>query len=313
MPGTLIEAVFADAVVKGILDKTDSERALKAMLKNAEVPSGNNAQGRKCVKEYSTLGYVPYDLCGESVNETLDCAFGDFCIAQVAKCLGKNDIVEKYLQRSKNYKNLFDKDSGFMRAKDSKGSFRPDFDMYAWGRDYTESSAWQASLAVQHDMQGLAELYGGKQQFLAHIDLLNAQKPLYAIGGYGGEIHEMTEMAAVNFGQCAISNQPSFHIPFIYAELGDSDKSTMLVRSIVAELFSSKDDGFPGDEDNGTMASWYLFATMGFYPFCPSKGEYVVTSPLFDKVVLHLQNNDIDVVKLLKGKTKINHNQFIKQ
>jgi predicted alpha-1,2-mannosidase len=313
MPGTLIEAVLADAVVKDILPKKDCERALQAMLKNAEVPSQNHAQGRKCVHEYAQMGYVPYDLCGESVNETLDCAYGDFCIAQVAAYLGKKELAVKYYQRSKNYKNLFDSRVGFMRAKDSKGNFRPDFDEHAWGRDYTESSAWQASTAVQHDMQGLVDLYGGKDAFLKHIDALNAQKPLYAIGGYGGEIHEMTEMAAVDFGQCAISNQPSFHIPFIYAELGEREKSVVLVRSIVKELFTAQDDGFPGDEDNGTMASWYLFATMGFYPFCPSKAEYVVTAPLFDKVVLHTKTGQKDVVKLLQGKTKIDHSDFIKK
>ncbi len=310
MPGTLIEAVLGDAVVKGLLDKKDSRRALNAMLKNAEVQSDKNAQGRKCVAEYGKIGYVPYDKCWESVNETLDCAYGDYCIAAVAEKLAETEIARKYYTRSKNYSKLFDKDSGFMRARDSKGNFRNEpFDCFAWGRDYTEGSAWQTSVSVQHDMNGLAELYGGNEKYVEFIDKLFAAPPRYSIGGYGGEIHEMTEMAAADFGQCAISNQPSFHIPYIYAELGYPEKSKAAVKYIVDKAFSSADDGFPGDEDNGTMAAWYIFSTMGFYPFCPSRDDYLVTAPLFDKIILHA-GKDIDVIELLKNKKRIRQRDF---
>jgi putative alpha-1,2-mannosidase len=150
------------------------------------------------------------------VNCTQDYAYGDWCIAQVAKLCGKKDIAERYEKRAENYKNLFDCETGFMRSRDRDGKFFPaeDFDPFAWGGDYTEGSAWQNSFSVPQDYVGLAELYGGKTQFLQKIDELFAADPTeYRIGGYPLEIHEMTEMAAVDFGQCAISNQPCFHIP----------------------------------------------------------------------------------------------------
>lgn len=310
MPGTLIEPVLADAVVKDILTKEQENRALIAMLKNAEVESDNKLYGRKCVALYNKLGFVPYDYCYESVNETLDCAYGDYCIAVVAKKLGKLDIYEKYLNKSKNYKNLFDSSVGFMRAKNSFNKFRKEeFCPDDWGLDYTEASAWQTSLSVQHDILGLKKLYGNKKEFVAYLDKLFMVKPNYGKGGYGGEIHEMTEMAAVDFGQCAISNQPSFHIPYIYAELGMKNKSKKIVKKITDELFSSNDDGFPGDEDNGTMACWYIFSVLGLYPFCPSKGEYTLIGTSLKHAVIKTKNGNIDLKKL-KG-NKIEHKELI--
>lgn len=309
MPGTLIEAVLADAAVKGLLSDGDLKLALTAVLKNAEVQSSDVRQGRKCIADYQRLGFVPYDKCGESVNETLDCAYGDFCIGQIAFAAGEKDVAEKYYVRSKNYKNLFDSSVGFMRARNSEGVFRHDFDRFAWGRDYTEGSAYQTSVAVQHDVCGLADLYGGKEKCVEFLDGLVSCPPVYHIGGYGGEIHEMTEMAAADFGQCAISNQPSFHIPYMYGELGEKQKTVDLVKRLLT-AFTSLDDGFPGDEDNGTMAAWYVFSALGFYPLCPGKAEYVVSESAFTKAVIHT-DKDIDLIKLLKNKTKIAHSEFI--
>ena len=122
----------------------------------------------------------------------------------------------------------------------------------------------------------------------------------------------MTEMAAVDFGQCAISNQPSFHIPFIYAALGDNGKSAAIVKNMVENLFSSDDDGYPGDEDNGTMACWYIFACLGFYPYCPAKAEYVVTKTLFDKAEIVRDDGTIDVVKTICKRSVVSHEEFLK-
>ncbi len=310
MPSSLCDAVLADAVVKGVLSQEDCRRALKAALKTAEVPSGSRIQGRKAIRDYETLGYVPYDEVHESVNETLDCAYGDYCIAQMAACLGETEIADKYYQRSKNYRHLFDAQSGFMRAKNKNGEFRPNFDPYAWGGDYTEGSAFQTSIAVQHDIEGLADLYGGKEAYLRFLDrACQRETPRYAVGSYGAEIHEMTEMAAVDFGQCAISNQPSFHMPYIYAMLGEQQKTVELCRELCT-TFSNANDGFPGDEDNGTTAAWYLFTTLGFYPFCPGKAEYVVSECLFDKAVIHTAKGDVDVKQLLSGKTVVSHREL---
>ena len=218
---------------------------------------------------------MPYDKYSESVNLTLNAAYFDDCIATVAGILGYENKKEKYLARAKNYKNIFDKETGFMRPRDTQGNFDPDFDPISWGRHYTEASAWQTSFAVQHDIEGLAELYGGKNKLIKKIDELFATEPDYLIRGYDCEIHEITELAAIDFGQCAISNQPSFHIPYIYSALGCVEKSAYRVERLCKEAFSYEDDGFPGDEDNGTTAIWYIFGVLGFYPFCPGKPEYV--------------------------------------
>lgn len=275
MPSTLVDAVICDAAVKGFIDRPTLEIAFEGMIKHSVTDAPNRNFGRTGAGDYCKLGWVPYDKYGESVNLTQDAAYGDWCIARVAEILGKGDIAAEYDRRAKNYRNIFDPETGFMRAKDSKGEFRPDFSPVSWGRDYTEGSAWQNSFAVPHDIEGLAELYGGREQLMRKIDELFAEKPHYEVGGYGGEIHEMTEMAAADFGQCAISNQPSFHIPYIYSALGEVDRTAYWVEKLCKEAFSYADDGFPGDEDNGTMALWYVFGVLGFYPFCPGKPEFV--------------------------------------
>jgi len=284
MPSTMIDAVLADGAKYRAIQGERLETALEAMIKHANVPSEYKEFGRTGCVEYTRLGYVPNDEYRESVNLTLDAAYFDYCLAVVADILGYTDKKEKYLARAKNYANIFDKETGFMRPKDSNGVTKPNFDPYSWGGDYTEASAWQTSLAVQHDIEGLAELHGGKDEFIKKLDEFFDAPLDYRVCGYGFEIHEMTEMAAGNWGQCAISNQPSFHIPFMYAYLGNPDKTEYWVKRICEEGFTSADDGYPGDEDNGTMALWYVFSVMGFYPIAPGKDEYVKFKPLVDEV-----------------------------
>jgi len=275
MPSTFIDCVIAHAVVNGIGDRKTWEDALDGMLKHANNNGPMPRFGRNGAEDYVKLGYVPRDVCGESVNLTLDAAYGDWCIAEIARILGRDELIPEYTRRAKNYANLYDPETGFMRAKDSQGVMTPDFDPIKWGRDYTEAAAWQTTFAVPHDIEGLAELMGGRDALLAKLDAFFAQPPTYRVWGYGGEIHEMTELAALDFGQCAISNQPSFHIPFIYAYLGETEKTRYWVHKMALEAFSWQDDGFPGDEDNGTTSAWYVFACLGMYPLCPGKAELV--------------------------------------
>lgn len=294
MPSTLVDAVICDGAVKGFIDNDLLEIALEGMIKHSVRNSGHNDFGRNGAESYCKLGYVPYEEEKESVNLTLDAAYGDWCIAEIAKILGKNDIEKEYRNRALNYKNIFDSETGFMRAKDKKGDFRPNFSPIGWGRDYTEGSAWQNSFAVPHDIEGLAELYGGKDKLIEKIDELFATPPHYIIHGYNCEIHEVTEMAAVDFGQCGMNNQPSFHIPYIYSALGDVEKTAYWVKKICADLFSYENDGFPGDEDNGTTAIWYIFGILGLYPFCPGKTEYVKGIKQIDKAYIGEKELDIN-------------------
>lgn len=294
MPSTLVDAVIADGAVKGFIDNDLLELALEGMIKHSVTNAPHKRFGRNGAESYCKLGYVPYEEEKETVNLTLDAAYGDWCIAEIAKILGKKDIEKEYRKRALNYKNLFDRETGFMRAKNKKGEFRPDFTPIGWGRDYTEGSAWQNSFAVPHDMEGLAKLYGGKDKLIAKIDELFATPPHYEIIGYDCEIHEITEMAAVDFGQCGMNNQPSFHIPYIYSELGEVEKSAYWVKKICDELFSYEDDGFPGDEDNGTTAIWYIFGVLGLYPFCPGKPEYVKGIKQVDKAFIGDKELDVN-------------------
>lgn len=308
MPSTLIDAVLCDAAVKGILTGKTLENAFEGMLRHSKVNSSNDDFGRSGAESYCQYGYVPYEVHRESVNLTADAAYGDWCIARIAELLGKDDIVKEYDKRAGNYKNLFDPETGFMRAKDKNGKFRPDFSAVSWGRDYTEGSAWQNSFAVPHDIDGLAQLYGGRDKLMAKMDELFATPPIYEVTGYGAEIHEMTEMAAADFGQCAISNQPSFHIPYIYSALGDVEKTSYWVEKMCKELFSYEDDGFPGDEDNGSMALWYVFSNIGIYPFCPGKNEFVRTKKLVKSVKILGREFDADSC----ASNKINYFDVVK-
>ena len=284
MPSTAIDAIIADVATKGLISKELLEIAFKGMELHANNKAELAAYGRDGCEEYVKLGYVPCDKYSESVNLTLDAAYFDSCLATVADVLGYADKKEYYMIRSENYANIFDSETGFMRPKDSDGNFKPDFDPVSWGGDYTEAAAWQTSFAVQHDFEGYARLLGGQDKLIEKLDEFFYAPVEYRVGGYGYEIHEMTEMAACDWGQCAISNQPSFHIPFIYNYFGHPEKTEYWLKRICDEGFSAENDGFPGDEDNGTTAAWYIFSCLGIYPITPGKPIFTHCAPMVDNI-----------------------------
>ncbi|MDH6365182.1 putative alpha-1,2-mannosidase [Enterococcus sp. PF1-24] len=288
MPGTLIDAVIADAAVKGIGSDLMPE-FLEAMKKGATIQSENKNYGRQGTTDYLKYGYVPSQY-HESVNHTLDYAYSDFCISQVAKTLGETDDVNYYQKQAGNFRNIFDAETGFMRAKDTEGNFREGFLATRWGKDYAEGSAWQSSFAVYQDFAGLIEAYGSSEIFEQKLIELCNQSPSFNVEGYGSEIHEMSEMAAIEFGQLAISNQPSFHYPYLFSYLGKPEMAQPLIKQLLTQTFDDSINGYPGDEDNGSMAGWYIFNCLGFYPVTPGSGEYVIGMPLLDKVTLKLSN-----------------------
>lgn len=275
MPSTLIDSFLAQAATAGLADRKTLEGVYEAMVHHANNAAPETRFGRTGIEEYLRIGYVPCDRYHQSVNLTQDFAFGDYCIAKVARVLGYEAEAEKYFARAKNYRALLDPETSFMRAKDSKGNFKEPFDPLAWDEDYTESAAWQATFAVPHDLAGLADCMGGKEKLLRQLDALFAEKGMGRVGGRGFEIHEMTELNAEDFGQCAINNQPSFHIPFIYALFGKPEKTMHWVDRICGEEFRATPDGFPGDEDNGAMASWYVLSRLGLYPMCPADNTWI--------------------------------------
>lgn len=295
MTGSLIDSVFADAAVKGVRG-FDLTTAYEGLKKHASEPGNpEKGYGRRGIEDYLRLGYVPADRIEQSVAETVDAAYGDFCIAQIAKALGRTEDAEAFSVRSHNWRKLFDPQTGFLRGKDASGVWVEPFDEFAWGSPYVEGSAWQHRWDAPHDLEGLVDALGGNEHAVAVLEKMLALPPIFNVGAYGQEIHEMSEMAAVNFGQYAQSNQPVHHLLYIFALAGRPDRTQYWVRRVMQELYS--EEVFPGDEDTGSMAAWYLMGAMGFYSVCPGKPEYVAGSPLFDRITLHLPGDRKTIIE----------------
>jgi predicted alpha-1,2-mannosidase len=295
MTGSLIDSVFADAAAKGIsgFNLADAYEGLK---KHATTP-GNPAKGygRVGLELYLQHHYIPADRIQQSVAETADAAYGDFCIAQVAKALDKQKDYVAFLNRSENWRNLFNHDVQFLRGKNEDGSWVVPFDPFTWGSPYVEGSAWQHRWDVPHDIPGLIDEIGGNVAAVEALEQMLTVPPKFNVGVYGVEIHEMSEMAAVAFGQYAHSNQPVHHLLYIFAHAGRPDRTQLWVRKVMQDLYTP--DAFPGDEDTGSMSAWYILSALGFYPLCPGKAEYTLGSPLFSRATLRLPKETTLVIE----------------
>lgn len=288
MIGTHSDAVFADAIVRGI-DKAgegfDANLAYEAVKKNATVPSTQGSFGRKGLDDLRKNGFLTtshyHGTCA-----TLDFAYDDFCIGQIAKHLGKHDEAKQFTQYSQTYRNVFDTSVHFFRGRNVDGSWQTPFDPFDWGGPWVEGSAWQHAFDVPHDPAGLIQLYGGDAKLVAKLDEMMSTPPHFNKGDYGQEIHEMTEMAAVDFGQYAHSNQPVHHVLMMYAAAGAPEKMRHWVRRVMNELYGSGPEGLCGDEDNGEMTAWYVLNAIGLFPLCPGNPEWVLTSPLAAKATI---------------------------
>ena len=304
MPGTLIDGLIADSACKDMAPDLEEE-FLKAMLETATKADPKSINGRHGLAQYQELGYLSTDY-HESVSHTLDYAYSDFCISTCAAKLEQEDLAKTYAHYSKNYQNLFDPETGYMRARDVDGNFRPDFSPYSWGRDYAECSAIQASLGVLHDISGLSQLMGGKEAFSNYLLKTCQSLPLFETTGYGYEIHEMSEMATAPFGQLAISNQPSFHIPYLFRYSNYPQYTSLLIKTLRQKAFRAGWDAYPGDEDNGSLSAWYVWSALGLYPTCPGKASYDLGIPLFDHLRVYLAEKD----QWLDVRTQQNHEHF---
>jgi predicted alpha-1,2-mannosidase len=313
MTGSLIDSVFGDAAAKGI-GGFDLAMAYEGLKKHATQPGNPNAgYGRRGIEEYLQYNYCPADRIKQSVAETVDAAYGDFCIAQVAKALGHDADYQMFIERSENWRQLFDPRTGFLRGKKSDGSWLEPFDPITWGDPYVEGSAWQHRWDVPHNFPALIEALGGKEKTVAALEQMLTMPPDFNVGVYGQEIHEMSEMAAVPFGQYAQSNQPVHHVLYLFAAAGRPDRTRFWVDKVMRELYTPHT--FPGDEDTGSMAAWFIFSSLGFYPACPGKPDYTLGCAFFPRATLHLPNSKTLVIETStsapsKGLVELNGGQL---
>ncbi|WP_184544003.1 GH92 family glycosyl hydrolase [Mucilaginibacter sp. FT3.2] len=290
MIGNNSASVVSEAYLKGMRGY-DIETLYQA-LKHGANNEGPNATGRRGVQYYNTLGYVPYNVkINENAARTLEYAYDDFAIYQLGKALGKpKSEIDIYKKRSLNYRNVFDPETKLMRGKNEDGKFETPFNPFKWGDAFTEGNSWHYSWGVFHDIQGLINLMGGKQQFVAKLDSVFSMPPTFDDSYYGGVIHEIREMQIANMGQYAHGNQPIQHMIYLYNHAGQPWKTQYWARETMNKLYKATPDGYCGDEDNGQTSAWYIFSAMGFYPVTPASDQYVLGAPLFKKVTINLEN-----------------------
>ena len=287
MVGNNSASIVADAYMKG-LRGYDIDKLWEAVLHGANsVHPKVSSTGRAGFELYNKMGYVPCDKLNQSVARTLEYAYDDWCIYTLGKALGRPEKeIKVYAQRAMNYRNVFDPSIRLMRGKDSKGNFETPFNPTDWTRSFTEGDTWHWTWCVFHDPQGLIDIMGGKDSFNQMMDSTFIVPPV----AKERMIHEEREMQVMNMGQYAHGNQPIQHMIYLYNYSGQPWKTQYWIREVMDKLYSAHADGYCGDEDNGQTSAWYVFSALGFYPVCPGTDQYIVGTPYFDEVKLHLEN-----------------------
>jgi predicted alpha-1,2-mannosidase len=317
MSGYHSVSVIADAFIKGVANG-DAKAALAACVTTAR------KQNYEGIGDYIKYGYIPSEKSGISISNTLEYAYDDWAIAQLAKKLGETEIYNEFIQRSTNYKNVFDKD-GFVKRKNADGTFLPNADLLSThGQGLIEGNSWNYSFFVPHNPIHLIELMGGKNKFVAKMDSLFT---MYLPDKYFAETEDITREGII--GTYVHGNEPAHHVAYLYNYAGKPSKTQELIRKILANQYKPASDGLGGNDDCGQMSAWYIFSALGFYPVAPGNDEYQVGSPIINNAVIALENgnqlkitvqNQSDANKyvkaillngrLLKG-TTITHNDIV--
>ena len=303
MIGSNSASIIAEAYIKGNID-FDIETAYQAILKNTVNEGPLSSVGRKGFKAYNSLGYIPFDIkVNESVARTLEYTYNDYCIYKLGEKLNKpSNEINIFKERSYNFKNVFDPSVNFMRGKSKKGDFETPFMADKWGGVFTEGSSWHYTWSVLHDVQGLINLMGGSSAFINKMDSIFSTPPTSDFSYYGFKIHEILEMELIEMGQYAHGNQPIQHALYLYNYVGQPWKTQEKVRYVMENLYGSAEDGYCGDEDNGQTSAWYLFSSIGFYPVAPVTGQYVIGSPMYDRVEISLSNDKKVIINTQNNK-----------
>jgi predicted alpha-1,2-mannosidase len=272
-------SVIADAIIKGSLT-SNADRALDACIATA------NQKYYDGLEYYISKGYVPEDKNSSSVSKTLEYAYDDWCIAQLAKKLNRMDVYDRFLKRSENWKNVYDRSIGFMRPRLNDGSFKKNFDVLSThGQGFIEGNAWNYSLYVPHAPRQMIDLMGGKQKFTAHLDsLFTMDLP----DKFFADTEDITRDGII--GNYVHGNEPAHHVAYLYNWTDQPWKSQQRVRMILNHQYKAKPDGLGGNDDCGQMSAWYIFSSLGFYPVAPGSDQYAIGSPSIKNASLQLEN-----------------------
>ena len=278
MSGYHAVSVLADAITKKAF--TNVDEALKAMVSTSTVPYYEG------MTDYIKLGYIPYDRSGTAASSTLEYAYDDWTIYHTALKAGKTDIAETYRKRALNYRNIYDKNIGFARPRYADGSFKKEFDaLQTYGEGFIEGNSWNFSFHVPHDVYGMIDLMGGEKGFIDKLDkLFNMHLP----EKYYADNEDITIDGLV--GGYVHGNEPSHHIPYLYAWTSQPWKTQYWVRYILNKMYKNNINGLGGNDDCGQMSAWYLFSVMGFYPVCPGTDQYVLGAPYLPYIKMQLPN-----------------------
>lgn len=273
--------VIVDAYLKGI-GNFDAEKALEACVATA------NLDSYRGIGIYKQLGYIPYNMedgynaDNWSLSKTLEYAYDDYCIARMAEKMGRKEIAATFYQRSQNYKNVYNPATSFMQPRDEKGAFIEDFRADDYTPHICESNGWQYFWSVQHDIDGLIGLVGGKERFAQKLDSMFTFHP--------SADDELPLFSTGMIGQYAHGNEPSHHVIYLYNKVGQPWKTQKYASQVMNELYRNTPAGLCGNEDCGQMSAWYVFSAMGFYPVDPVGGQYEIGTPLFREAKLRLAN-----------------------
>lgn len=292
-------SVLADAAAKGLA--FDKQKALEAMI------SSSNLKYYDGISDYLKLGYVPLETSGSGASITLEYAYDDFAIAMFAKSIGNQKVAEEYFKRAQNYKNLFDSSLGFVRPKHKDGKWKEKFDVLdTHGQGFIEGNSWNYSFYVPHDVNGLMAQMGGDKRFVQRLDSLFT---MHLPDKYFEHTEDVTKEGII--GNYVHGNEPSHHVPYLYAWTSQPWKTQERIRLIMDTKYLNKVDGLCGNDDCGQMSAWYILSALGFYPVCPGVDEYVLGAPYFEEMKLNLENGKTFVVKAPKVSAKNKYVQSV--
>ncbi|MCT4006393.1 glycoside hydrolase family 92 protein [Elizabethkingia anophelis] len=279
MSGYHSVSVIADAIIKGNYTG-DAKAALMACVATA------NKRNYEGIGDYIDKGYIPTEKNGTSVSNTLEYAYDDWAIAQLAKHLGETEIYNKFIKRSENWRNNFDKTTGFMRPRMADGSFKKDFDLLSThGQGFIEGNSWNYSFFVPHNPEGLIQQMGGKQKFASKLDKLFS---MHLPDEFFADTEDITREGII--GGYVHGNEPAHHVAYFYNWSGQPWKTQKQVRHILEMQYKSTPDGLGGNDDTGQMSAWYILSSLGFYPVAPGSEDYAIGSPAVNNAVLTLEN-----------------------